>query len=254
MYKVVCIGTGRLAYNLMPKLENAGCQVIELYNRTPEHITSLAKLLPGARVVHDISTITSEGDLYFFTLRDDAIASVATSLLHLQDNHKIFVHCSGVSSLDILPFDRKGSFYPLQTFSYSHEIPWETTPILITATQSDIESQLMDIGHHISQWVQPITDQQKSYLHLAAVFANNFTNHMLTLSEKICLDHGVSFALLKPLIEETIQKAMDSGPVAGQTGPAIRKDQQTIERHLAMLNQHPDVAELYRLITASIQK
>lgn len=254
MYKVVCIGTGRLAYNLMPQLVKAGCRVIELYNRTPEHATALAQRLPHARLIHDLSSITSEGDLYILTLRDDAIADVSASLMHLEDGHKIFIHCSGVSAVDILPFQRKGSFYPLQTFSYTHEIDWTTTPILITATLPEIQSHLVELAHRISQWVQEVTDEQKAYLHLAAVFANNFTNHMLTLSERICIEKGVPFSLLKPLIEETIHKAMDTGPGPGQTGPAVRGDSKTIEKHLRLLAAYPDMAEVYQLITDSIQR
>lgn len=254
MYKVVCIGTGRLAYNLMPQLEKAGCRVIELYNRTPEHATALAKRLPHARLIHDLTSITAEGDLYVFTLRDDAIAQVSASLVSLEDGKKIFVHCSGVSAIDILPFQRKGSFYPLQTFSYTHEIDWTTTPILITATIPEIQRQLVELAHRMSQVVQEVTDEQKAYLHLAAVFANNFTNHMLTLAEHICIGKVVPFSLLKPLIEETIHKAMDIGPEPGQTGPAIRRDRQTIEKHLHLLKTQPELAEVYRLITASIQR
>lgn len=254
MLNVVCIGAGRLAFNLMPQLEKAGCRVMEIYNRTPENTSRLSAVLPNARLTNDPASITTEADLYFFTLRDDAITIVASSMLHLEDGHKVFIHCSGVSSLDVLPFHRKASFYPLQTFSYSHEIPWETTPILITATDPAIESQLLELGHQISQVVQPISDDQKSYLHLAAVFANNFTNHMLTLAERICLEKGVSFDLLKPLIVETIEKAMATGPSPGQTGPAVRRDTHTIDKHLSMLSGHQELAEIYRIITASIQR
>ena len=254
MLNVVCIGAGRLAFNLMPRLEQAGCRVIEIYNRTPENSSRLSAVLPNARLVHDPALVMDAADLYFFTLRDDAIATVASSLRHLEDGHKIFVHCSGVSALDVLPFQRKASFYPLQTFSYSHTIPWETTPILITATDSAIEVQLLELGHQISHVVQPISDDQKSYLHLAAVFANNFANHMLTLAEGICLEKGVSFDLLKPLIIETIEKAIAAGPGPGQTGPAVRRDTHTIDKHLSMLSGHQELAEIYRILTASIQR
>ena len=254
MWKIVCIGAGRLAYHLMPRLEHSGHQVVQVYNRTPEHAAGLITKLHQAEITDTIDAITPDADLYFFTLRDDVMPEIAARLTPLEDGHRIFLHCSGVAALDALPFTRRGSFYPLQSFSYAHEVPWEITPILITAELPDVRKTLISLASTITQSVYTVSDDQKSRLHLAAVFANNFTNHMLALAEKICKDHGLSFDILKPLIQETCTKALDVGPGESQTGPAIRRDEKTIDKHLDLLQYQPQLAEIYRLITESIKR
>lgn len=253
MLNVVCIGTGKLAYHLMPQLEANGCRIIQLYNRTSNHVQALAGRLHSPMITDKIENISSEADLYFFTLRDDVIPDVAEALRSLEDNHKIFVHCSGVTALDVLPFQRRGSLYPLQSFSYANEINWPATPLLVTAIEQDVKSILKNLAQRISEKVYIVTDEQKSRLHLAAVFANNFSNHMLTVAAEICKDHGLSFDMLKPLIRQTFEKALASGPEESQTGPAIRHDQQSIDKHLHLLVDHPELEEIYRLITQHIQ-
>ncbi len=254
MHKIVCIGAGRLAYHLMPRLEQAGHHVIQVFNRTKSHADALMTQLASAELVDHVEEITAEADLYFFTIKDDAIPSIASQLSSIEDNQKIFVHCSGVSDLNVLPFERKGSFYPLQTFSYAHAIPWEETPLLITAMLPEVKKVLVHLAQEISKSVYTVSDEQKTRLHLAAVFANNFTNHMLMLSAKICKDHGLSFDILKPLIKETVEKALHLGPEHSQTGPAVRGDEVTIQKHLKLLEHDPSLASLYSLITDQIKE
>ena len=118
----------------------------------------------------------------------------------------------------------------------------------------EIDSALTALADKISDLVYQVEDKDRAILHLGAVFANNFTNHMLTLAEKICHEYQVSFEILKPIILETVRKAMDVGPFNSQTGPAIRGDQHTIEKHLQLLDSQPQLQELYRKITESIIK
>jgi predicted short-subunit dehydrogenase-like oxidoreductase (DUF2520 family) len=113
---------------------------------------------------------------------------------------------------------------------------------------------LTALAEKISDLVYPVEDQDRAILHLGAVFANNFTNHMLVLAEKICNEHQVSFEILKPIILETVKKAMEVGPANSQTGPAIRGDLHTIEKHLQLLEGNTQLQELYRKITESIIK
>jgi predicted short-subunit dehydrogenase-like oxidoreductase (DUF2520 family) len=252
--KIVCIGAGRLAHQLMPQLEDAGGRVLEIYNRTLFGATSLARVFSAAAIQTEITKIHPGADLYFITVSDDAIADVCSQLSYLENDHSIFVHSSGIQPLDILPFKRRGIFYPLQTFSHEHQVDWRNTPLLITAETNEIEHRLMALAKSISDLVYSISDKEKAVLHLGAVFANNFVNHMLTLSEHICKEHGVSFEILKPIIRETIEKALDVGPSKSQTGPAIRGDQHTIEKHMKMLAEDQNQAEVYRVITESIMR
>ena len=254
MRKIICIGAGRLAHHLMPELERAGCEVVQVYNRTEAAALLLAKRLGAASFTSDVRKIHEDADAYFFTLADDAIPLIAEQVGFLENNHSLFLHCSGVLPLTVLPFNRKGSFYPLQTFSAHHDIPWKTTPILITAENASIRKTISELAHRVSSSVYEVTDENKSDLHLGAVFANNFTNHMLALAEKICIAHHVPFDILKPLIRETFEKALDAGTSKSQTGPAIRGDQKTIAKHMKMLAGNPGMQELYRIITLSIQE
>ncbi|HJW28256.1 MAG TPA: Rossmann-like and DUF2520 domain-containing protein [Saprospiraceae bacterium] len=254
MLKIVCIGAGRLAHQLMPELERAGCEVIEVYNRTPDAGQYLVRSLKAATYQGDISKITTGGDIYFFAISDDGIGPLAKQVSDLANDHSIFVHCSGILSLNVLPFKRRGIFYPLQTFSATHTVDWLNTPILITTDNDDVLNQLNSLAHQISDKVYDVPGRDKAIIHLAAVFANNFSNHMLTLAEEICLDHHLSFEILKPLIRETFEKALTAGPSQSQTGPAIRGDEKTIKKHLTLLADQMELKALYQAITKSIKE
>src|SRR5690606_12073926 len=136
----------------------------------------------------------------------------------------ILVHCSGTARLDVLPHPRRGVFYPLQSFSPDRDVPWRETPVFITPLDPDIGRVLRALAAQISDHVHNLTDEAKVYLHLAAVMANNFTNHMLVLAKRICQEHQIPFDVLHPLMRETVAKAMALGPAQSQTGPAIRRD------------------------------
>jgi predicted short-subunit dehydrogenase-like oxidoreductase (DUF2520 family) len=252
MKKVVCIGAGKLANQLMPVLEEAECEVVQIYNRSSPAAEDLAKKLKNSSFTSSSSEIISDAELYFFAVSDDAISIVADQLLSIIPPSAIGVHCSGSLGLDVLPFKRKAAFYPLQSFSIDHEVSWRWIPLIITTEDEDAWTTLDEIAGAISTTVYRMTDEQKSILHVAAVFTNNFSNHMLTLAEKICLEHQLPFEMLKPLILETFSKAILNGPKENQTGPAVRGDQKTIEKHLALIEDNPHMAIIYRAITKSI--
>ncbi len=254
MVSVVCIGAGRLAHHLMPQLQQTGCQIFQIYNRDPVKAEVLARQLGDIPIVSTFEDIVRDADLYFLTVSDDAVPVVANLLYEGGDLMGIVVHTSGVLGLDVLPFKRRGIFYPLQTFSPEHPVPWRQTPILVTSGEAKVRSILKGLAAEISDKVHSVSDDQKIALHLAAVFANNFTNHILVLAQQLCHEHQLSFDLLAPLIRETMVKALEAGPLQSQTGPAVRGDHRTLEKHLALLDQHPQLAELYRLISASIVK
>lgn len=250
--KVVCIGAGRLAHHLMPALQHAGCDIVQVYNRTQWPAVLLAKRMHAAGHTTDLSEIDKDADLYFLTLSDDAVSDIAHQLEELHDIRGIGVHCSGVLGKDILPFTNRGVFYPLQTFSEHHEVEWHSTPVIITSESKEVAEKLKTLALKITSSVYEMTDEQKTVVHLSAVFANNFTNHMLTLAEIICKENNVPFEILKPLIETTFHKALSLGPSMSQTGPAIRGDDITIEKHLQLLQKHPEMIEVYKVITNSI--
>ena len=182
------------------------------------------------------------------------IKPIADKLIRIINPDALVVHCSGILEPDILAFNRKAGFYPLQSFSDNHDVSFRFIPIIITTHDDDIWIMLDQIAGRLSSAVYRMTDEQKSILHVAAVFANNFSNHMLTLADSICKSHQLPFEILKPLIIETFSKAILSGPKSSQTGPAIRGDQKTIEKHLQLLDSQPGLKEVYEVVTKSINR
>jgi predicted short-subunit dehydrogenase-like oxidoreductase (DUF2520 family) len=157
--------------------------------------------------------------------------------------------------LDVLDYaatENIGVFYPLQTFSKNKKIKFSNIPICVETRNDYTKGLLNTIGEKICNKVVFIDEEERKILHIAAVFACNFTNHMLTLSQDLTKSKDIDFDILKPLIVETIEKALDIGPEAAQTGPAIRNDFQTIQNHLADLENHNDLKNVYDLITQHI--
>jgi predicted short-subunit dehydrogenase-like oxidoreductase (DUF2520 family) len=253
MLNIVCIGSGRLAHQLMPALQSADARIMQVYSRSLDHAQALADKVNADEVTDQLSDIKGTADIYFFAVADDAIPGVSKNLIHLENGHAIFVHCSGVLNIDALPFKRAAVFYPLQSFSNEHPVDWKTTPLLITGSLPVIDQELFMLARRISNAVYHIKDTDKAILHLSAVWANNFTNHMLAIAEKLCIDHNIDFEILKPLIKETFEKALSVGPSLSQTGPAIRGDEHTIEKHIQMLKDEDMLASLYSLISENIR-
>jgi len=254
MRRIVCIGAGRLAGHLLPQLEKAGNRIIEIYSRNQARAESLAAGLTSAAVPDSLLHVAPDADLYLLTVPDDAIESVCSALApRVHDG--IIVHCSGNAPLaSLAEAGRRGILYPLQTFSPGKPIDWPSVPIFITSHDAAIRTELAAIAGQLSSHVFVVDEMQKAWLHLAAVFANNFTNHMLALSEQICSSAGISYDWLKPLIRKTFEKANDPGPGMSQTGPAVRNDVRTIEHHLELLRHHPEWQQLYALLTESIRE
>lgn len=253
MKKIVCIGAGKLANHLMPVLQSAGCEIIQIYNRSDEHAKHLSQKLESIAYTTNVEAIRRDGDLYFFTLSDDVVPFVADQLQHIVPENAIAVHCSGSLNLDALPFANKAAFYPVQSFSPHYDVSWKYIPIIITTKDDNTWNILDEIASNISTAIYRMTDDQKSVLHLAAVFANNFSNHMLVLAESICKVNQLPFEILKPLIIETFSKAILSGANESQTGPAARGDGRTIKKHRELLTAHPKLLEVYDVITLSIK-
>lgn len=253
MLRIVAIGAGRLAGHLLPALHRAGHRIVQVYSRTRTNAEDLANQI-GADVPGSLHLTDPTADLYILSVPDDAIPVVCATIAP-RIHQGIVVHCSGAAPLDVLAgTNRRGVLYPLQSFSPGTTIDWQTTPIFITAEDEEIRDRLIALAKQLSPQVFPLAEEQKAWLHLAAVFANNFSNHTLALSERICASAGISFAWLKPLIRRTLDQALATGPAASQTGPAVRNDQRTIEKHIELLRHHPEWQQLYALLTESIRE
>ncbi len=193
----------------------------------------------------------AQSDIILIAVSDDSIAQVAAEI---PETTALIVHTSGSTGLEVLePRERIGVFYPLQTFSKNKELNYKKIPFLIEAKLESDLKLLSTLPRALQAEHFSMNSKERAAYHLAAVFSNNFTNHILTEAETLCEQHRISFKLLKPLLKETIEKAFEKGPENSQTGPAKRNDSKTIEKQLAAL-QTTEQKELYTTLTKAIQK
>lgn len=247
------IGSGNLAWHLAPALDNAGYIVREVYSLNPSHAEALTERLYQADVKASLDFSTSKSRLFIIATTDDNIQDVARDII-LPDGATL-VHTSGSQPLSLLQFAaaaNTGVLYPLQTLSKNKRIDFKVVPLFIESSDDQSEKILMSLAKAISGKVTKITSEERKALHVAAVFASNFPNHMLTIAKKILEDSSMDFEVLKPLILETVNKSLAMGPEQAQTGPAIRSDLEILDHHIEFLQSDARVAELYRVISQHI--
>ena len=198
--------------------------------------------------------ITTDADLYIISVSDDAIELVASQLAEFGLKNKLVVHTSGATPSTILKkyFANYGVFYPLQSFSIDRISNFESIPICIDSSRKGNRILLKKIAEKISPKVFLINDKERARLHLAAVFVNNFTNHLYRIAYELLEEKQIPFELVTPLLLETANKVISHAPKDMQTGPAKRGDLITINRHLNQLKDHPDFAKIYFLLSQAI--
>lgn len=251
MAKVIIIGSGNVAQHLIAAFQNSKntgdeIELIQVFSRKAN---TLANVLDASLITTDIANLL-EADLYIIAVSDDAIGAVAAQLAF---KNRLVVHTSGSVGLDVLDDNnRRGVFYPLQTFTKNKAVDFKTIPICLESENSTDFRLLEKVAKVISDKVFAINSEQRKALHVAAVFVNNFTNHLYTIGNEICQENQVPFDILKPLILETAQKIMTILPKDAQTGPAKRNDLKTIEAHQLFLSDK-NQSTIYKIITQSIQ-
>lgn len=253
MQTISFIGSGNLAWHLAPAFDNAGFVVKEVYSRNASHAEALTGRLYQAEVKATLDFSTSSSSVFIVAVNDDSISNIAKEIILPEE--AVLAHTSGSVPLTDLQFaatSNIGVFYPLQTFTQNKKIDFKQIPIFIESNNDETESVLSTLAKAISNHVKKISSEERKALHIAAVFASNFTNHMLTLSKNILQQNSIEFEWLKPLIIETVNKSLQMGPEAAQTGPAKRGDLETLEKHMAFLQNEPDLSEVYRIISQHI--
>lgn len=246
MIKVIILGAGNVASHLCRAFDDSKeISVIQVYNRNKNSLYSLSPKINTTTCLLDIK----EADIYIIAIADDAIKSFSKSLPF---TNKLVVHTSGSKALNKLAAkNRKGVFYPLQTFSKNQGIDFSEIPICLEAENKNDLKLLEELGNAISKNVQVINSEERSKLHLAAVFVNNFVNYLYEVGSDLLLEDSLSFDLLKPLIKETAYKIENLNPSKAQTGPAKRNDKKTIKNHLHLLKNSP-YQKLYAEMTEAI--
>ena len=248
MTNVVILGFGNLGYHVCNALHNSSyISIIQIYNRNKIKLTSELKHIAFTTDVSELK----EADLYIIAIPDDAIRPFSESL---SIRNKLVIHTSGSAAIsELSDKNRKGVFYPLQTFSNNRGVFFKEIPICIEAENDSDLNLLRSIGEVLSEKVVEINSEARAKLHLAAVFVNNFVNHLYAIGEEITAQNNLSFELLLPLITETARKIETMSAAEAQTGPAIRRDKKTIEKHLHLLIDSPH-EEIYKRLTTAIQK
>jgi len=246
MVKVTIIGSGNVAQHLISAFANSdSTELVQVFSRD---ISKVSHLVPADMVTDDFGTL-ADADLYIISVTDDAISEVSQKLTF---TGKLVAHTSGSLSPDVLDAkNRRAVLYPLQTFTKNKPVNFREIPVCLEAESSSDYQTLEAVGRSISDAVFNIDSKQRKALHIAAVFANNFTNHMYKIANDICRENNMPFDILKPLIAETANKVRLLSPTDAQTGPAKRNDKKTIEAHLDYLTDEKRKS-IYKLLTQSI--
>lgn len=251
--KIVLLGSGNVAFHLSKVLIQAGYPVIQVWSRNPDHAIELA-LEIGADSITEIASIHPETDIVIIAVNDDGIKNVISQIPN--NPNLLILHTSGTTPLSVLEkySSNCGVLYPLQTFSKTVEVDFKSVPLCIEGSNIEALNQIRDIAQQLSKNVSEVNSQQRALLHISAVFACNFTNHFYSIAQQILENNGLNFDLLRPLIQETTDKVMSNKPSEVQTGPAKRNDEQTIQKHLAILQTQSNWQELYEKLSQDIVK
>lgn len=251
--KIAIIGTGNVAWHLILTLENAGHVITAIAGREPKKVASLAENFYNAEAITHFDLSEIDIEVAIICVTDDAIEDVSQKLR--LSKKCLLAHSSGtkpLSSLGYAQTENIGVFYPLQTFTKAKKVDFSNIPICIEADNKEALRLIRLLASSISNTVVELTSKDRAVLHLAAVFACNFSNHMLTISHNIMEQNGLNYALLHPLITETINKSLNTGPQDAQTGPAKRGDLETLDMQYHALSGVPETADLYKMISQHI--
>lgn len=252
-YKIAILGTGNVAWHFARTLENAGHIISHVYDRDIAKAKKFVLDYFNASVGDSLSLSDTEATLFILAVSDDAIEEMAQQLTLPQD--ALLVHTSGTVPLNALGYAQTqniGVLYPIQTLSKGQQTDFLNVPVCIEGESADTIRILEEVASSLSNSVHHLSSQQRKVIHLAAVFACNFTNHLFSISHGILKSNEMDFDLLKPLIVETLNKSFDIGPENAQTGPAIRGDMETLDNQFNALSNDPDVAEIYKMMSQNI--
>jgi predicted short-subunit dehydrogenase-like oxidoreductase (DUF2520 family) len=251
-YKISFIGAGKLADALCMEFFNAGYQIINVISETGKSASVLAQKCKASWST--VLSIPEQTDILIVAVPDHKLKEVLHNVICRDDI--VVAHTAGSFGLD--PFHERlrhtGVLYPLQTFSEGRKVDFNEIPFFIEASDPCTGFILESIANKIGKSANFSDSESRRMLHLAGVFVNNFTNHMLAEGKEIAMMAGFSFEELIPLLQETINKAVSIGPENAQTGPAIRNDRNTIEKHLELLSFSPELRNIYNDISNSIIK
>lgn len=250
--KIVILGSGNVASYLAENFSHQGHKIIQVYSRTKANAHALASVF-GADATDELSQLLPDADLYLLAVSDSAIIELMQTPPAIGQG--IMVHCSGATPLTALAsYKQHGVIYPPQSISKNVSSPIAAIPFAIEGNTPAVQALLLQTMQAMAPKSFPCTTAQRLALHVAAVFANNFSNLLFQISYDLLAEHEISFDLLRPIILETAQKVQNKRPDEVQTGPAKRGDQQTLERHLNFLSEKPSWLKIYQQLSEEIRR
>ncbi len=240
-----------MATHVSRHLYAQGHRIECIWSRTNENARKLASTV-GSIGTSESSELPRKADFFLLAVPDDAIADVATQF---PDCHGIWLHTAGSISIDVFRdlFPAYGVLYPLQSLSHDHPMRLGHIPFLVEGSSKEISKKVYALAESISGMVEEADSASRRIVHLAAVFANNFSNHMVHIAQEILKEQNMPVSMLDPLLAETFQKIQSIGAREAQTGPAVRNDQITMKRHIDLLKSHPEWEKMYTFISREIQ-
>ncbi len=249
--RIVLLGAGRVATHLADRFV-AHCRIVQVYSRTATSANALAEKI-NSKAVISLDEITTDADVYIFSLADDALPEVIARLAP-RVSGSLCIHTAGSVPMDVFEgrATHYGVLYPMQTFSKEKKIDWERVPVFIESKQDADMAMIHSLAGLLTPKVYTATSAQRAYLHVGAVLSCNFVNHLYAVTQKLLEAHGLPFEALFPLIEETTEKIKTLAPIQAQTGPAQRGDIRIVETHSKLLSDDPALRQLYDLMSAHI--
>jgi len=250
---VTIIGAGNVAHNFGLAFRQAGYLITEIYSRTRNSAMLLSQTL-NCDFTTNLAELSDETDIFIIAVNDDVIEDVIAQIPH---KNKPIIHTSGSAPIEVFNgkgFKRYGIFYPVQSFSKHDTESLTPIPICVEANNVETENLFLSFASSVSSKVYSLDSKKRKTLHVAAVFANNFSNHMFHIADSILGEDNISFEIIRPLIEKTADKIKMDKPVNAQTGPAVRRDNKVIQSHLDYLEKEPSYRDIYNLITQDILK
>ena len=245
--QIVLIGSGNVAFHLAKAFTEAQIPISQIFGR---NTTELQKISEQFSIPFSTETL-ADADLYIISVSDSSITEVSSLI---KNKNVLVAHTSGSVSREALSGNyRKSVFYPLQTFSKSKNLDYSKIPFFIDAENENDEEILKNLASKISKNVMLANDEKRKYIHLTAVFACNFVNHLYARAKEISDSQGIPFDYFLPLIDETTQKIHELEPKLVQTGPAIRNDEKVLKLHESLLTDEEKL-KIYKTLNESIKK
>lgn len=253
--EIVFVGAGRLATNLARALHEGGHRITAVYSRTQASAAALCSVV-GGFPTDSIESLPLSADAFILALKDSVLADIIPQLAKGREG-QMFFHTAGSIPLSVFEgcnLVHYGVLYPMQTFSKERQVDFTHVPFFIEGNDSETKQLGKSIASSVSDNVRELSSEGRRRLHLAAVFACNFSNHCYALSAEILKDYDVPFSVMLPLIAETAEKVKTLAPREAQTGPAVRFDENVIASQSALLTDRPLMQEIYDLMSKSIHQ